>query len=84
VPSTTDPGEGEMRLYDLETDPGERVDLSKRETERAQTMRRALVEHMKSTLATKIGRSRSAGEATRDFLRRFGYAGEEEQPKKPR
>jgi hypothetical protein len=84
APITADPGEGEVRLYNLESDPGERVDLSKREAERAQTMRLALVEHMKVTLATKVGRSRSAGEATRDFLRRFGYAGEDEPPKKPR
>jgi hypothetical protein len=71
-----DPGEGEVRLYDLEADPGERRDLSKERSDLVEPLLRALVDHTRKSLAARTGRVRSVGDATLDLLRRFGYAGD--------
>ncbi len=83
VAKGTDPGEGQFRLYDLENDPHERVDLSKQRPEIVEALRQVLSEHTRMSTAAKTGRSRGAGDATKAFLKRFGYAGEDEDPKKP-
>jgi len=85
VKKGSDPGAGQVRLYNLESDPGEKNDLSKAEPYRAETMLETLKEHLRTDLSARKGRARGAGEGTRDLLRRFGYAGDgEEDPEEAR
>ena len=61
---------GWEELYDLETDPGETTDLSRRESERGETMRRALRERIGPS---PWGDEEPLAPATREKLRALGY-----------
>lgn len=77
APPNADPGEGEMRLYDLAHDPLQREDLAKREHERAHALRRILVEKTAEALAQQPAQKLGAGEATMNMLKKIGYTGDE-------
>lgn len=74
----SDPGEGQMRLYDLSTDPEQRIDRSGDQAEVAQELRRRLLEHTRAATERRPARVLGAGGATMDMLRNIGYAGDDE------
>lgn len=78
-PADADPGDGQIRLYDLETDPEERIDRSVERADLATALRARLREHARSsTRVSSQGTTGGggAGDATRDLLRRMGYTGD--------
>jgi hypothetical protein len=78
VAAGTDPGDGQMLLYNLETDPREMTDRSTERADLAREMLGRLKEHRKTALAERRVRVRAAGDGTRALLKRFGYAGDED------
>jgi arylsulfatase A-like enzyme len=88
---TSDPGQGEVRLYDLSTDPKQLRDRSKDQPEVARELRARVIEHVRSASERKPARVLGAGSATMDMLRNVGYVGgdagdpdaHEPLPKKP-
>jgi len=79
LPAGTDPGEGQVRLFDLESDPEERVDRSADRADLAAAMRARIAEHAVSSARIRSARKwtgAGAGEATLELLRRIGYTGD--------
>ncbi|HEV8114303.1 MAG TPA: sulfatase [Planctomycetota bacterium] len=74
----TDPGDGQIRLYDLGTDPREMTDRSIERADLAREMLARLKEHTQTALSERRVRVRAAGDGTRALLKRFGYAGDED------
>jgi arylsulfatase A-like enzyme len=72
-----DPGEGQVRLYNLEEDPGERVDLAGARPDLAQALRRRIVEHGRTAAGMRPRVAPGAGDATLEMLRRMGYSGDD-------
>ena len=73
----TPPGDGLVRLYDLEADPREKKDLSKEKPELVEALKESLLEHKKVHAAQRHPMVPGSGEATKELLRRLGYAGDE-------
>jgi len=76
VPRNSDPGEGQIRLYELASDPGELVDRAAEKPDIVRALRERWAEHLEAQAALRMDRMPGAGEATLDLLRRFGYTGE--------
>ncbi len=74
----SDPGEGDMRLFDLSTDPKQLRDLSRDQPEVARELRARLIDHVRSASEKKPARVLGAGSATMDMLRNVGYVGGDE------
>jgi hypothetical protein len=64
---------GELRLYDLATDPRQQRDLAAQEPERVERMRRALLTHLKESESRRPDVRMAAGSATIDMLKSIGY-----------
>jgi arylsulfatase A-like enzyme len=77
APEDADPGDGQIRLFNLARDPGERVDRSAAEPEVVRALRQRWSEHLEAQAAIGAGPGRSAGPVTLDLLRRFGYTGDD-------
>lgn len=75
-PKDADPRDGQVRMYDLEADPEERMDRSVERADLTAAMRARLAEHTRSSLRVRSQGTTGAGEATLDLLRRIGYTGE--------
>jgi len=75
--SPADPADGELRLYDAGTDPGEHRDLAAERTARAAELRRELAERLDALEAKRAAPAIPAGESTLGFLRDIGYIGED-------
>ena len=75
VAKDTQPGEGILRLYDLEKDPRETTDLSKEKPEIVATLKEAMLEHRRVHAAQRNPTVPGSGDATKELLRRLGYAG---------
>jgi arylsulfatase A-like enzyme len=69
------PGPGEVRLYDLEHDPLEREDLATLEPERAQAMHQALLVELERLGKRRAGTVLAPDPATLERMRGLGYVG---------
>jgi hypothetical protein len=78
VADGTDPLDGQMLLYDLGTDPRETTDRSPERADLARAMLKRLKDHTQEALAARRVSMRAAGDATRALLKRFGYAGDDD------
>ena len=78
-PEELAPPDGQLRLYDVESDPFERTDVAERHPERVAAMRRRLDEHLEKQRAQRTATSFGAGSATLRMLGAIGYLGEEEE-----
>ena len=78
-PKGTQPGEGIVRLYDLVSDPRETKDLSKEKPELVEALKQSMLEHRRVHAAQRHPMVPGSGEATKEMLRRLGYAGDEEK-----
>ena len=77
APKGTPPGEGISRLFDLETDPREKRDLSTEKPEIVAALKEQMLEHRRVHAAQRDPTMPGSGDATKDLLRRLGYAGGE-------
>jgi len=73
----TPAGDGIVRLYDLESDPQETKDVAREEPEIVEALKRSLLEHRQVHSARRHPMVPGSGEATKELLRRLGYAGDE-------
>lgn len=90
----SDPGEGEVRLFDLSTDPGQQIDRSAAEPALALELRQRILEHLRSASERRPTRVLRAGSSTMEMLHELGYAGDDgagdprvrlpREPRKPR
>jgi arylsulfatase len=71
TPSGEDPGEGQWRLYDLDSDPDHRVDVASRYPEEC----RRMISRIRTLRAqqAQVGSRFGAGAATRSLLEGIGY-----------
>ena len=79
-PKKLAPPGGQVRLYDLESDPFEHTDVAEQHPERVAQMRQRLNEHLERQRAQRTATSFGAGSATMRMLGAIGYLGEEEEP----
>jgi arylsulfatase A-like enzyme len=75
-PEGVDPGEGQMRLYNLEADPGQRVDRAAEQSDLAAAMRKRVIEHARAAAELRPQGALGAGDATLEMLRHMGYTGD--------
>jgi len=68
---------GWVRLYDLQADPGELVDVSEQHPEVAEQLRAQILEHIQQNTALRANPGLEAGEDTLDMLRAMGYLTDE-------
>jgi arylsulfatase A-like enzyme len=68
--------EGQWRLYDLSSDPEERVDLAGQDAERALALRDELRRRVGELEARRRTPTIEAGDATLEMLRAIGYIGD--------
>jgi hypothetical protein len=66
---------GQIRLYDVETDPDEEVDVAAEHPEIAADMKSRLLVELQSQLDHRTGAALGAGSATRKMLDGIGYTG---------
>ena len=78
APDSADPGEGEARLFDLYSDPGEQNDRASEEPERVERLREMTIRERARHAEEQPARKLRAGAATLDLLRAAGYAGDDE------
>jgi len=80
VPPPGDPGErkGELRLYDLLSDPGEQDDVAAEHPEIVEVLFAELVRHLEGAEAAVVAAPVEADEATLRMLRDIGYIGDDE------
>jgi arylsulfatase A-like enzyme len=71
----TQPGPGEIRLYDLARDPDEREDLAAHEPERARVLREALLEHLARLEQRRTTTALPPDPGTLERMRALGYVG---------
>ena len=71
------PSGGELELYDIARDPGEREDLSASRPAEVARLRALLLERLGALEARRIGTDVPAGEATLQMLEHLGYGGDE-------
>ncbi|MFT7679822.1 MAG: arylsulfatase A-like enzyme [Planctomycetota bacterium] len=79
TPPAAAPKGGEMRLYNLATDPGETKDLAAAQPERAEAMRQRLLSARAEAEAAAPTRKDRAGAGTHALLQAIGYAGEDDE-----
>lgn len=73
------PPEGDLALYRLDRDAGEREDLGPSQPEEVLRLRALLQQRIHELEAQKIGASIPAGVATLELLKRLGYVGDEDE-----
>lgn len=74
------PKGGQVRLYDLASDPGQTQDLASQEGERVERMRELIARKRQGLAGDRPQRKRRAGAQTLSMLRAAGYAGGDEDP----
>lgn len=73
----SDPGEGQVRLFDLASDPRQEHDRSRDDPERALALRQTIVDHIRRASEGRPARVLGAGSSTLEMLKEIGYAGDE-------
>ncbi len=83
VPRKDAPPGGQIRLYDVETDPQEQVDVAEAHPEIATAMKARLLAHLEAQVAERPSASLGAGSATLQMLQGIGYLGTDEKDEAP-
>lgn len=73
------PGPGELRLYDLASDPEERRDLAASEPARAEALRAELERRLERLEQRRVATGALPDAGTLDLLRGLGYIGDDEK-----
>ncbi len=73
----SDPGEGQVRLFNLAADPRQTIDRSRDEPALALELRRQIVAHIQHAGESRPARVLGAGSSTLEMLREIGYVGDD-------